>query len=75
MTTITIKNGQKITRTTFKDVEDIQEYLFSIYSEDVELGTLHKDLLDERLKEMEENPANFVSFNELKADLARNFQK
>ena len=71
MTTITIKNGQKITRTSFKDVEDLQEYLFSIYLKETELSSLHRDVLDERLKDIKENPSNFVSFDKLKKDLTK----
>jgi len=71
MTTITIKNGQKITRTSFKDIEDLQEYLFSVYMKETELSPLHKDILDERLKDLDENPAKFVSFEKLKSGLTR----
>lgn len=71
MTTITIKNGQKITKTSFENIEDLQEYLFSVYLENSELSNLHTAILDERLNDVEQNPANFVSFDKLKKVLTR----
>jgi len=65
MTTITIKNGQKLKRTIFENIEELQEYLFSIYLENIELSPAHTDILDKRLDELKENPANYISKDEL----------
>jgi len=72
MTTITIENGQALSRTKFKNLTDLQDYLFSIQKEKVLKSTDEiKIILDERLKEAEENPENFLTIDELKARIVR----
>jgi len=72
MTTITIKNGQNLKRNFFENIEELQEYLFSIYLQNMELSPSHTDILDKRLDELKENPANYVTGDELKSSLKRN---
>ncbi len=72
MTTITIKNGKKLTRTQFENLEDLQEYLIAVNVEDeFEFTDTHKKILDNRLKEADINPTNFITFDELKTGLTR----
>ena len=72
MTTITIKNGEKLSRSIFESLKDLQQYLTSISTEDdYELTDAHKKILDERLLDAKNNPDNSISFEELKASITR----
>ncbi|HIP27035.1 MAG TPA: hypothetical protein EYG80_05215 [Flavobacteriaceae bacterium] len=72
MTTITIKNGQKLKKTHFENLVDLQNYLISMYlKNDVELTDEHKSILDSRINEVNENPENYLTIDELKASIVR----
>ena len=72
MTTITIKNAKKLSRTQFENLADLQDYLIAIsVADDVEIPAEHKNILDKRLAESRENPKNFVSFAQFKKNLSR----
>jgi len=72
MTTITIKNGQPISQTQFDNIAELQEYLISIQIENGHnFSKIDKQVLDNRLQDLEKNPANFVSLQELKENLTR----
>lgn len=70
MTTITIKNSGNLSRTEFDDIEDLQLYLVEELQES-ELSAAHKQILDERLAEAEQNPDNFITLDELKSSIKR----
>jgi hypothetical protein len=70
MTTITIKSAKKLKKTEFNSVEDFQLYLLEI-QENSELNISHKNLLDKRLLDLEDNPNDFMSLDKLKSSIKR----
>ncbi len=72
MTTITIKNGQNLSRTQFDSIADLQDYLLLLSTQnEIELTKEHKAILDERIQDLKENPDNFLSFKQFKTSLNR----
>lgn len=51
-------------------MEDFQLYLLEI-QENSELSNNHKDLLDKRLLDIENNPNDFMNLDELKSSIKR----
>ena len=70
MTTITIDNDLNLSKTHFKNIEEFQMELL-LRNEQLELSEAHKKILDERLAESEQHPANFVTLEELKYSIKR----
>lgn len=70
MTTISFDEPVNFSRNHFQNLEDFQLYLLQRL-QDSELSPAHKSVLDDRIAEAEENPANFVSLDELKTSITR----
>ncbi len=62
--------NKKLKKTEFNSVEDFQLYLLEI-QENSELSNNHKDLLDKRLLDIENNPNDFMNLDELKSSIKR----
>lgn len=69
MTTITIKNGN-LKKTNFNDLEELQMYITKKLQQSP-LSAAHKKILDERLAETQQNPANFITLGALKSSIKR----
>ncbi len=70
MTTITIKNSEELSRTSFEDWEEVQLYILQAQQE-AELSDAHKKVLDARLLDLKNNPDDAISYKELKASITR----
>jgi len=70
MTTITIKNGQKLEKTEFENWEDFQIALISM-QEKFNLTNDHNKILKSREKFADKEPQNGLSWEELKSNLNR----
>ena len=70
MTTITIDNDLNLSKTHFETLEEFQMEVL-LMNERSELSPAHKQILDERLKEAEQNPTNFITLDELKSSIKR----
>jgi sulfur relay (sulfurtransferase) DsrC/TusE family protein len=71
MTTITIKNGQKLARTEFENWEDFQIELIAM-QENFDLTSEHVKILKSREKIADKNPQSGFSWEEVKSKLKRN---
>ena len=69
MTTITIKNGKKLSRTSFENWEDFQAEII-LMQEGFELTHEHIKILKSREKEADTNPKG-LSWEEVKANIRR----
>ncbi|MBO3096794.1 MULTISPECIES: hypothetical protein [Gelidibacter] len=70
MTTITVKNGRKLSKTNFDSWEEVQAELI-LMQEDFELGKEHAKILKERENEADNAVDDGYSWEELKADFRR----
>ena len=70
MTTISFDENINIKKFNFKTLEDFQLYLIEKLQKS-ELSPAHKKVLDDRLAEAEQNPANFIALDELKSSIQR----
>jgi len=70
MTTISFEENIDINKFNFKTLEDFQLYLIQKLQKS-ELSPAHKKVLDDRLAEAEQNPANFITLDELKSSIKR----
>ena len=70
MTTISFDENINIPKNHFKTLEDFQLYIVQKLQKS-ELSSAHKKVLDERLAEAEQNPANFITLDELKSSIKR----
>lgn len=70
MTTITIKNGEKLSRTHFENWEDFQTELI-IMQEKFTLTPKHITILKSREEEADSAIDNGLSWEELKANISR----
>lgn len=70
MTTITIKNGQKLSRDSFESWEDFQIELI-LMQERFELTSEHIKILESREKEADKNYKNGLSWDEVKANIKK----
>ena len=68
MTTITFEKSIDLDRLHFKDIEEFQNYLLEIQQR-TELSDHHKEILDERLKELENSSQKGISRKELQDKL------
>jgi len=68
MTTITIKDAQKLSKTEFSDLEDLQQELI-LSQENFELSNEHKEILEQREKEADPNQG--LSWEELETSIRR----
>ncbi len=71
MITITIENGQKLSRTKFKTWEDFQMELV-LLQENSELSPEHKRILKEREAIADTMPKDRLSWEEVKRGIKRN---
>lgn len=70
MTTITFDENINLDKNHFKSVDDFQLYIARMRQKG-ELSDYHKEILDERLFDAENNPDNFLSLKELKSSITR----
>ena len=70
MTTITIKNGEKLSRTHFENWEDFQTELI-LMQENFALTPKHITILKSREKEADNTKDNGLSWEEVKANISR----
>lgn len=70
MSTITFDENINIDKNHFKTLEDFQLYLIQKLQMS-ELSATHKQILDDRLTEAENNPDNFITLDELKSSIKR----
>ena len=68
MTTITIKDAQKLSKTEFSDLEDLQQELI-LAQENFELSKKHIEILEQREKQVDPNQG--LSWEELKTSIRR----
>lgn len=73
MPTITIKNGKNLSRTEFNDWEDLQHELI-LAKQDFRLSTKHIELLKSREEEVDKNPENGLTWDEVKNNLTRLYE-
>lgn len=69
MTTIHIDEELNLDKTHFKTMEEFQLYLMmreKNQPEDYSLSNAHKKIIDDRVAEADENPDNFVTYQEFK---------
>jgi hypothetical protein len=72
MKTITFDESINISKNHFKTVEDFQIHLVDTLQKS-ELNQHQKAILEERIQEANENPANYISLEQLKIKLHINF--
>jgi len=70
MNTITFDENIDLGKNHFTTLEDFQLYLI-LKQQESELSPAHKSILDDRLAEAEQNPANFITLDELKSSIKR----
>ncbi len=70
MTIISFDEPIHFDRNHFRNLEDFHLYIIQNL-ESADLSSTHKSILDERLEEAENNPDNFISFDELKSSIKR----
>lgn len=70
MTTISFEEPINFGRSHFRNLEDSQMYLIQSLQSS-ELSPAHKSILDDRLEELESNPDNSITLNELKTSIKR----
>lgn len=70
MTTITINKDINLAKTNFDNLEELQEAILLLNIQK-DISKEHKDILDSRIKELEQNPNNFISLKELKRSIRR----
>ncbi len=70
MTTIYFDENIKLNKKRFKSLDDFQLYLLENLQKS-ELSTSHKMTIDERIREADSNPENFISLDELKVHIKR----
>ena len=70
MTTISFDENIDSPKNHFKTLEDFQLYIVQKLQK-AELSPAHKKVLDERLVEAAQNPANFITLDELKSSIKR----
>lgn len=70
MTTITVKNGRKLSKTNFDSWEEVQAELI-LMQEDFELGKEHAKILKERENEADNAVDDGYSWEELKVYFRR----
>ena len=67
MTTITIKNDNKISRKVFEDLDDLQRYISSIVSDDGLLLSSEMDKeLDKRYEDLKSGDIQGISLEDVK---------
>lgn len=70
MTTITIRNGEKLSKTHFESWEEVQEELI-LMQENFELSEAHVKILKAREDEADKAQEDGISWQELKAGISR----
>ena len=70
MTTITIKNGQKLSRTKFENWEEFQMELV-LMQENAKLTPAHIKILKSREIIADSKPNNLLTWKEIKANITR----
>ncbi len=71
MTTITIKSGPKLSRTSFENWEDFQIH-FILMQEKIDLSPEHIDILKSRENESDNAIDEGFSWEEVKSNITRN---
>lgn len=70
MNTITFDEPINISKNHFKTIEDFQLHIVQKL-QDAELSKTHKEIIDARILEVNENPENYISLKELKTSIKR----
>lgn len=70
MKTISFDEPINISKTHFKSLEDFQLYVVENLQQK-DLSEAHKEILNERILEANENPENYISLNKLKSSIKR----
>ncbi len=70
MTTISFKEEININKFNFKTLEEFQLYIVQQLQQS-DLDSNHKKILDNRLKEAQQNPNNFITLDQLKSSITR----
>lgn len=70
MNTITFDELIDLPKNHFKNLKEFQLYMIEKLQE-TQLSSSHKEILDSRISEVQENPENYISSKELKSNLVR----
>ena len=70
MTTITINSNEKLSKTSFKNLAEVQEAIL-LSQMNAELSPQHIEILDARLKDLNDNPQADISLENLKKSITR----
>ena len=70
MTTITINKDIRLQKTNFDNLDERQEAILLLNIQK-ELSPAHKEILDKRILEVNENPENYLSLKDLKSTIKR----
>ncbi len=70
MNTISFDEPINISKNHFKTLEDFQLYMVQKLQKS-DLSDTHKEILDNRILEVNENPENYISLKELKSSIKR----
>ena len=70
MKTISFDEHINISKSHFKTLEDFQLHIVQKL-QNSELSENHKEVLDTRILEVNENPENYISLSELKSSIKR----
>lgn len=70
MTTITFNENIHFSKQHFETLENFQLYVVQKLQK-ADLPLAHKEILDQRLKDAEENPEDFVTLDALKSSIKR----
>ena len=70
MKTISFDEPINISKNHFKTLEDFQLHIIKNL-EKAELSDAHKEILDKRILEVNENPENYLSLKDLKSTIKR----
>lgn len=70
MKTISFDEPINISKTHFKSLEDFQLYVVENFQQK-DLSETHKEILNERILEANENPENYIALSHLKSSIKR----
>lgn len=71
MKTISFDEPINISKNHFKSLEDFQLHIVDKLQQS-DLSNYHKEILDDRILEANENPENYISLKDLKSSIKRN---
>ena len=71
MTKITINKDVKLSKTHFADLEELQEEILYQLHTNFELSDQHKEILDQRLNELDNGSKSGKSWSEVRSNLKR----